>query len=660
MNKIKMSDYKERIIYIFLVLPILVGLYFAIPRPQYRASNGYIAGVILLLGVVCAITMVAILRKQFQAYDYLMEYAVIVYSVVVVLLMMYYKARICVVALGILGTVAYVYLVIENGHKNKGLKISIKESLIPTICMFSVILPYCILGPLEIYAGNQAELTFPYYHFFVPLTVIAIAITVIGGLLLILLEKKLRNITCTGIVSVALISWIQAMFLNTVIFDVNGHSIEWSQHSRLTKINLGVWILVVAIVHIIYIVLTEKKKVNYVNLWIATPLVMVQLVAVISLLIITNPNPNAQWIFEGSDELKIGKKANVIVFILDAFGQVSLDKAIGNDPDMIEPLHDFTMYTDVNSTYNGTFPSVTYMFSGVHVPDENGFDVDRWLDEVCASDEYNSFFEAIHSQGYKISYYNFDTELFGKYSNVEGRFDNVASIVSKVKYGRLLYTITKMSCYRYAPYIVKPLLETDTAEFFGGNIFYSDKWSWPLGRNCEIYDGLINEGLSFSENDNEIKVIHTLGLHQPYTTDRNCCEIEKGNIEDNIYGIKLMIDEYLGQLKALGKYNDATIVITADHGGGTAKEDISPILLIKRPAEKHSKLISTNIPVDSRDFRPSILESIGYDDYSDFGISVFENKGGVRTRIYNKKLDMNHYERYEFYSSVESIIDILN
>ena len=660
MNKAKPSNHKIIIVYALLALPILTSLYFVVPRSQYRLNNGYIAGTVLLIGVISAIIIVALLRTQFPRYAYLMEYATLGYSIITALLMMYYKARTLVVVLGAIIVIAYIYLVIENRRDHVDSKLNIREILIPTTCVFSVVLPYLILGPLEIYAGNQAELTFPYYHFFVPLTVIAIAIAVIGGFAITLLETKLRNIICIGIVSVALISWVQAMFLNTVIFDVNGHSIEWSNYSGLTKINLAVWALVVVALHVIYVILTEKYKFNGVTLWISAPLVMIQLVAVISLLITTNPNPDSQWIFEGSDELKIGKEENVLVFILDAFGQVSLENAIEKDPDMIEPLHDFTMYTDVNSTYNGTFPSVTYMFSGIHVPDENGFDVDEWLNGVCASEEYNSFFDVVHNQGYKISYYNFDTELFGKYANVEGRFDNVASIVSKVKYGRLLYIITKMSCYRYAPYVVKPLLETDTAEFFGGNIFYSDKWSWPLGRNCEIYDGLLNEGLSFSENDNEIKVMHTLGLHQPYTTDRNCREIEKGNIEDNIYGIKLMIDEYLEQLKALGKYDDSTIVITADHGGGTSKEDISPILLIKRPGESHEHITKSDIPVDSKDFRPSVLEGIGYEHYSDFGLSVFENNGDKRNRVYIKKLDINHYERYEFNSSIKGLVTDFN
>lgn len=655
MNKITPSNYKNKIIYIFLSLPILASLYFVVPRSQYRLNNGYIAGTVLLIGVICAIIIVALLRTQFPRYAYLMEYATLGYSIITALLMMYYKARTLVVVLSAIIVIAYIYLVIENRRDHVDSKLNIREILMPTICVFSVVLPYLILGPLEIYAGNQAELTFPYYHFFIPLTAIAIATAAIGGFAITLLETKLRNIICVGIVSVALISWVQAMFLNTVIFDVNGHSIEWSNYSGLTKINLAVWALVVVALHVIYVILTEKYKFNGVTLWISAPLVMIQLVAVISLLITTNPNPDSQWIFEGSDELKIGKEKNVIVFILDAFGQISLENAIEKDPDMIESLHDFTMYTDVNSTYSGTFPSVTYMFSGVHVPNENGFDVDEWLDDVCASDEYNGFFEAVHSQGYKISYYNFDTELFGKYSNVEGRFDNVASIVSKVKYERLIYIILKMSCYRYAPYIVKPLLETDTAEFFGGSIFYSDKWNWPLGRNCEVYNGLLNEGLSFSENDKEIKVIHTLGLHQPYTTDRNCREIEKGNIEDNIYGIKLMIDEYLEQLKALEKYDDSTIVITADHGGGASKDDISPILLVKRPNETHEQVVYSDIPVDSKDFRPSVLESIGYDEYSKFGTSIFENKGGARTRIYNKKLDTNHYEKVEFNWSVKEL-----
>ena len=404
---------------------------------------------------------------------------------------------------------------------------------------------------------------------------------------------------------------------------------------------------------------TEAKTDNKdVQIWVAGLFSVIQLVAVISLLLTVDPTPEAMWIFDSSDEFKVAREDNVIVLVLDSFGQESLEETIASDDSFLDSLHDFTIYTDVNSTYYGTFPSITYMFTGKETPDEKGFDVLEYINSAYCTRQYVEFTDIIHKLGYKLRYYTNDTKhLFGDYSNVSGRFDNAVSSTAKANYVKLIDRMMQMSLYRYMPYALKPYFESSAANYFDEGIFYSDKWSESIYTNFDFFDLLEQEGLSLSEEEKEIKMIHLFGLHQPFGTDSNCNEKEDATKQENIYGLKLLVDTYLGELKRLGVYDKSTIIITSDHGGMLSKQDIFPILLIKRKDEKHMNAQVNDCPIDSKDFVPTVLDIIGADNYSKYGLSVFDNNGENRNRVFYIRHALDNYIKYDYYGDNEKLLE---
>lgn len=527
------------------------------------------------------------------------------------------------------------------------------------ISLLAVIIPFFVLGPLEIYAGNKNELTFPYYHFMIPLVCFSIIFTVLFGTFMSVIEDKLHGIICATVVAIGTVSWIQAMFFNQFIFDANGAGIDFSQLGQLSRKNLILWIALMVLLVIIYVIVSEKKPELRIHLWVAGMLSAIQMVAVISLLATVNPFPEAQWIFEGSDEWKVAKEDNVIVLILDSYGQESLEEAASEDDAFLDSLHDFTMYSDANSTYAGTFPSITYMFTEKEMPSD--MDAAEYVNEAFSSEKYSEFMDRVHKKGYQIRYYIPDTNLFGRFANVDGKFDNATSIISNVKYKELITKMLKMSVYRYAPYILKPYFQVWTDEFFGGGIFYSDKWIWPACGNIEFYDYMERNGISFSENDKEIKIIHLFGLHRPYGTSAECKADSNATKRDNVYGLKLMVDTYLEELKKLGVYDKSTIIITSDHGGKSTENDIFPILLVKNSEEKHESIQLSNVPVDSKDFKATILQMIGDESYKDFGLALSDNTGETRNRVffYNGNGGGFDYKRYEYSGNKNELLKVL-
>ena len=541
---------------------------------------------------------------------------------------------------------------------NVGRKIHIEKNrfLRGGLSVLSVLIPYCILGPLEIYAGNSTELTFPYYHFFIPLILLSVVFTTFFAILFSFVEDKLHGLICAAIVAIGVTSWAQAMFLNKNIFNVNGHSINWTELRTQASTNLAIWIICVVLAIILYIVISEKIGNRNIQMWIAGLFSAIQLIAVVSLLLTVDPLPESQWIFDSSDEFKVAQEDNIIVLILDSFGQESLEETIKSDEDFMNSLCDFTMYTNANSTYNGTFPSITYMFTGKETPDEKGFDVLEYTNSAYSTEHYTGFTDKIKEFGYHLRYYIHDTHLFGDFSNVEGRFDNAASITANVKYKQLLKRMMQMSVYRYAPLIIKPYYEISTEEFFGGGIFYSENWNWPICSNYEFFDQLKQNGLSFSDEKKEIKIIHLIGLHHPFRTDSNCNEKEGATKQENIYGLKLLVDTYLDELNRLGVYDSSTVLITSDHGGNLTESDLFPILLIKRRGEQHSSTQINNFPIDSKDFVPTVLDIIGADNYSEYGLSVFDNTGKNRNRVFYNRNGIDDYTKYEYYGDNEQLL----
>ena len=87
--------------------------------------------------------------------------------------------------------------------------------------------------------------------------------------------------------------------------------------------------------------------------------------------------------------------------------------------------------------------------------------------------------------------------------------------------------------------------------------------------------------------------------------------------------------EYFDQLKALGLYDDATIIVSADHG---YFECFQAAFLIKTPGQSFETMQVTSAPVAQEDIMPTLLWAAG-EDYSDYGTTVFDwSEGDTRVR----------------------------
>ncbi len=221
------------------------------------------------------------------------------------------------------------------------------------------------------------------------------------------------------------------------------------------------------------------------------------------------------------------------------------------------------------------------------------------------------------------------------YTNERYVEDNMKDIISNYKDGvrrtcsiwKLFSLMTQCSRYKMAPLGAKNYYIYDTSDI---KLLVECDIIVNIENDVPLYRRLTEDGLKISENDSEgtYRFIHMHGAHPPYTMTEDFQYVEYDYRRDGGYnvpgvsqwkGALKIVYEYIRQLKELGKYEDALIIITADHGitsdisdsEGNMLEASYPILFVKQPYESHEKMLVSDAPVCHTDVISTIKKKIG-------------------------------------------------
>lgn len=506
----------------------------------------------------------------------------------------------------------------------KKLKISLAFTLLP-------ILLYGILGPLEIYAGNADEFIFILKDFFWVFLGISLMLWLLGSAVLAFLPEKIENIFCVVIFIISILSYIQNLFLNIQLMNMNGSSMDWgSMHKTMTN-NLIIWVVLALILTVIPFVL--KKQYQRIYMGITLFISAVQIITVISLLITTLPITYSQKTVSAEGQLEVAPGSNVIVLLFDSLYNTQFEETMSEHPEIAESLKDFIYYNNADCHYNFTFPSLAHMLTGVDY--DCSIPPEEWKESCWHEERSRNFFNTLHSLNYECDLYS-----YGFIHNSVGPVDNLTDIFSNTVKAtpfidhRLLYVeMEKMAIYKYVPYILKPRFEV-TDNVIQEMAFW-DENEVPH-ENGEFYQALLEEGLSVDASlSNKFSVIHLMGLHEFWHTNADgTYSEEETSLSETSEGVGVVMQEYIRQLKNLEGdiYDNALIIITADHG--IDRNTPQPVYFIKPPHISQEEMQVTSAPISHDDFQATVLNCIGQ-DYTGYGTSVFEWKeGDQRTREY--------------------------
>jgi hypothetical protein len=497
-----------------------------------------------------------------------------------------------------------------------------------------ILLPFMsgIYYPCELYLNNVDEFLNSFWQMLLVMAVGSLvwAIVLLIGMLLMPVKWVRPCYLC--MLGLGIMGYVQAMFLNGALSDMNGQSQAWSQ----TKIIVNGIIWLCGIILIVGLGLFQDIFMKVAK-GIAVYICLIQLATLMFMVATTDVSGKGnQEALTTNGSLEIAEGNNVFVFVLDMFDSSVMKKIIAEDSDFTEPLSDFVYYENATSGLSHTKISIPYLLTGTEP------EVSVSLDDYpqYAYDE-STYLQDINGQGYTLGIYTninyVDDSLYGIVSN----YSENASV--KCNFGDTYITMRKTAMYNIAPFCLKGTYEYYTADITAmvdlGEV-------WNIENDFPLYNSLINTGLSINdEYENAFKFYHMRGDHEPFylsedlqydKTGRAITAVAQGK------GSLKIVYEYLRQLKDLGKYDDATIIITADHGNIAyydAENDrpsvpSMPIMLVKEPYQSNPSLVISDAPVSQAEIMPTILENVGV-EYDGRGRTFSEiSEAEDRTRYY--------------------------
>ena len=488
--------------------------------------------------------------------------------------------------------------------------------------------------PTELYLANYSQFSGPFWMFF---AIMLLGSVLIGSVILLvsllLLPKALFKVLQLLLAGVICMGYIQIMFLNGELKALDGVDQIWPAGTKV--INVAIWLVTIAIIVFIgYRKEIVAKVCKFACLYIAA----IQIVTLGVLLISADyGSVESREAMSTEGSLELSQDSNVLVFVLDCFESSWFEDIVEEDASIIEPLADFTYYRNGTSQFAHTDNAIPYMLTGV-----------TWKEEIAGN--YPSYayvhsdaLNRIAEKGYDIGIYTGATYLADSAKTLTTNYSNDSSWTYEPV--ETLELMLKSSMYKMVPFALK--LEFS---YYSGDVFTLAKSDtvWNIDNDIPFYNSLMRQGVTVNkELDSAFRFYHMRGPHGPfYLSDDVKYEPtgREATVSSQGRGSLRIVYEYLEQMKELGIYDDATIIITADHGQGyildsdktSGKPDRTsrPIFIVKKPNEQGEAMRISNAPVSQAELIPTILEAVGADG-SDYG-RTFEDisEDEQRERMY--------------------------
>ena len=470
------------------------------------------------------------------------------------------------------------------------------------LCVTALGFTAFIFAPIEQYILNQSEMWFNLGDIVKPALLCFAALVLLVTDLGLIIHHHPRRILQAVILGLTVCLYLQGNFLNPDYGELDGRAVDWSRYTLYAVADTAFWVLVPAAL----VVLAVKKRRTFrkVARWLSVGLVLVQGITLITLFL-TQPieNRRGDWIVSDKKQFVLGQDASTVVFVVDACDGAYIPRILQEDPDALGELDGFTWYSDYAGSYSKTKMGLPYLLTQVWY--ENDQTIPDYLD---ACYEETSLYRDLAAAGWDVRLYTAETYLS---ENMIGTADNV--IRANLTVGSTSGLFTKMMefvGFRYAPHLLKPSLV-----FYSGDFgFYkaSDHQHQPYFKDNFLFRNRLEaDGVSLEEGKDFV-VYHINGSHLPCNMDERGKNVGNWNttaLEQTKGVLRTILNPYLRQMKELGVYDRANIIITADHGRFDEGPS-SPVMLLK-PAGAHGELAENTAMASVSDLHATLRKLCG-------------------------------------------------
>jgi hypothetical protein len=492
-------------------------------------------------------------------------------------------------------------------------------ALIAAACSFT----FVVFGMIDLFITNNAILPFSFRDLVGPtLLVGALCFLIITGILLAL-RGRLFDIMVSLAMGLLMAGYIQGNFLNLPLGQLTGDSITWERYSIHAVVNLLVW----AIIVISPLIIGYFSKPLWKRLVIFLPVLLIgmQLAGLLNSMMTSDAlRADKRERYLSVDGIyELSSKENVIVIVLDRLDGKYIDEIFADDPDFFAPLDGFTHYPNHTSLYCRTFPSATYMLTGqlsfYDTPAREYFEK-AWGE--------STFLPDLRQNNYATKLYMQENYTYSDIAQLDGLIDNIDYGELHADSRSILKHMLHLSAYRYAPHALKASFWLSSDAF--NDVVKVERGIQPyLTNDHAFYQGLVNTRLSLQDRTNNFAYYHLNGSHSPHTLNERVELVSAGqtSITQQTKGCFEITYEFIRQMKALGIYDDATIIITGDHGKSEDVHNLSMYkttgLFVKPSRSVGTPLAHSDAPVSHENFRATIIKSAGLDSGA-YGEAYFD------------------------------------
>ena len=490
---------------------------------------------------------------------------------------------------------------------------------VPTLlCTAPLLFTVTVYLPTDLFLKNRTDFPFALQDMiFIPLVYFAV-ITLSASLGACLLGGRFNTVCRAVMLGLTLCVFVQYMFLNGSLPVMLGKQADWSTFTSQKIISLAVWIVLFGGGVFAALKFRAVPEIRLGTVLLPT-LIGAFEVVMLAVSIISAGSTAFEYQMTrltGKDQFTVSKNRNLVIFVLDEADARIFDDVRDEDPSRFDFMKDFICYDNYSTRYDSTNFSIPQMLTGTDlIPEQN---IWEWYDKVFASEQHKRFFEILRSADYKSDIYG-DFLIGDQYDRIADIADNMQTVTREditVDHYGINDLMSRFSRYLYMPYLAKPSFEPaadaakETVRTGHSSVF----------NNVEFLNSCT---LSPAEGDENYFIFqHLGGLHYPINTENQHTEA--------LLCLDMM-DRYLSEMKRLGVYDDAMVIITGDHGihldyGAT------PAFYIKEPGHTADKMTVNTAPVYITDLFSTCLINAGLYNESEhrslFGDSIYDHKEG--------------------------------
>lgn len=496
-----------------------------------------------------------------------------------------------------------------------------KAKLLTALCcnlfFFALLL---VFSPLEVFVGNVNEFKFPLDNVWWIMLLTALCATGMLTALEMLLPASWALLANAATAGLGLCCYVQTMFLNGKMVSMDVEALVTNRTERL--INLGVWALILLVVcaAAVYAIAKNKKGTAHAVLrYICLVLTGIQAFALIVTVATTDLNKERDsFKLVGDGQFELAPKQNTLVFVLDTTDSAYMDAALEQFPDIHQAFSGFTYYHNATSGYSRTFPAIPYMLTG------EKYYFDRFYGEYI-DEAYNkgTLIKELGEAGVDSRIFTIDSNLISEYVSryLGNTTTNQSKYLKNTSIPDLIKGMLRVSLYKVAPYRLKYELEYSVSEINQSVVRIDGEAFEYVDYN--FYQELMSHPLTLSkEYDKAFRFYHLYGSHYRVHWNENMELDENATEPPALRGSLRIIEEYMRRMDEMGILDDATIIITADHGDSAAGQALTvfgtvltppkPVLMVKYPHSDMSRPLEiSNAPVSHEELRATIAKACG-------------------------------------------------